>query len=175
MPPKDPSTSHAMCLPAPKDPVSSVASSPRPICPCCIQDHHSPLIACVLTPHLHHPSTAVCHPGHVTSSEAHHLKHIIRDIIRGTSSETSPIHAWNYRCSCHPVHPETSSEVHPPSPAYHPRHHPYNLGITDASSLVSNHLWAHLNINQSSLKSISKFWSMASSSIESLSIVWMLD
>src|SRR5882672_4560493 len=157
-----------MCLPAPKDPVGSVASSPQPICPCCIQDHHSPLIPCVLTPHPHHPSTAVFHPGHVTSSEAHHLKHIIRDIIRGTSSETSPIYAWNYRCSHHPVHleiyqpvlvhPETSSEVHPPSLAHHLRFHPYNLGITDAAILVYNHLWAHLNINQSSWKSISEFW-----------------
>src|SRR5882672_12679483 len=76
-----------MCLPAPKDPVGSVASSPRTICPCCIQDHHSPLIACVLTPHPHHPSTAVCHPGHVTLSEAHHLKHIVMICSRAKSSQ----------------------------------------------------------------------------------------
>src|SRR5882672_2069886 len=59
-PPKDPSTSHAMCLPAPKDPVGSVTSSahlamsarlhPWPICPC--------QLGCILGPSAHVSSVA---------------------------------------------------------------------------------------------------------------------
>src|SRR5882672_3479099 len=69
LPPEDPSMSHAMCLLTPEDPVGPVASSPRPICPCCMHNHHSPC----MPPHALPASSD-------TSSET----------IRGSSSKAHP-------------------------------------------------------------------------------------
>src|SRR5882672_9530796 len=102
LPPEDPSMSHAMCLPAPEDPVGPVASSPQPICPCCMHNHHSPH----MLPHAL-PASSSTSSGtvrgtssetlHLRPSEAHLPKHILqvyyfirdcpRHIFRDTSSE----------------------------------------------------------------------------------------
>src|SRR5882672_9164112 len=96
----DSSTSHAMCLPAPKDPVGSVTSSA-----------HLPML-------------------HTIPSLASHC-------MCPHTSPTPSVHSCVPSRTCHIIR-RTASEIS--SEAHHPRLHPYRLGITDAASLVSNHL-----------------------------------